>query len=241
MYDLPHLSLRQMTECGIMLRTLHTKAASMEDVCQLMVQHLYVTMLADGQRACALVRAYRTQPYAALDAKLQSYAREQGGQKPEPRTPCWTLLATAGDEPEWNARRGSLSQRAIPLGSVEALQCQPMIAQLVAQLGIDAQAIVYPDRNVTVDLQKRACNVFYVEEARGSPYIPAQDFVQRYGVRSVLGFGSLLPAGDLFAVLLFARAHIPREMAELFRPLALAAKLSLLRFADGRAVDVQHA
>jgi two-component system, NtrC family, sensor kinase len=230
-----------MTECGIVLRTLHTRAASMEDVCQLMVQHLYDEMGADGERACVLVRAYKTHPYGALDPELQSYVHETAGQEPSPATPILTLLATAGEEPEWNSRYNSRAHRAVPLSSVEAIQRLPMIAQLMAQLGIDAQAIVDPDRDVIMDLQQRSFNVFYVPEARGNPYIPAQDFVQRYGVRSVLGFGSVLPTGDLFAVILFARAHLPRETAELFRPLAVAAKLALLPFADGPVFDVQHA
>ena len=43
-------------------------------------------------------------------------------------------------------------------------------------------------------------------EAAGSPYIPAQeDFVQPVGIRSVLGFGGMLPGGDIFVVILFSR------------------------------------
>jgi hypothetical protein len=230
-----------MTECGIVLRTLHQRAASMEDVCQLMVQHLYDAMGADGERACVLVRAYKTHPYAGLDAELQSFARRLNGQEPAVGTRCLTLLATAGDEPEWNSRHCSRAHRAIPLSSVQALQRLPMVAQLVAQLGIEPQAIVHPDRNMMLDLQRRTFNVFYVPEARDSPHVPAQEFVLRYDVRSVLGFGSVLPPDDLFAVILFARAHVPRETAELFRPLALAAKLALLPFTDGRVFDVQRA
>jgi two-component system NtrC family sensor kinase len=228
-----------MTECGIVLRTLHRSATSMEDVCQLMVQHLYGAMRAGGERACVLVRAYKTHPYEALDAELQAFARELAGTEPSPSTPCLTLLATAGVEPDWNSRYKSRDHRAIPLISVEAVKRLPMIAQLVAQLGIDVHAIVHPDSRVIMDLQQRAFNVFYVDEAQGSADIPAQDFVQRYGVRSVVGFGSVLPTGDLFALILFARAHVPRATAELFRPLALAAKLALLPFTTNRVFDAQ--
>src|SRR5688572_20219719 len=229
-----------MTECGIVLRTLHRSATSMEDVCQLMVQHLYDAMRAGGERACVLVRAYKTHPYEALDAELQAFARELAGTEPSPSTPCLTLLATAGVEPDWNSRHKSRDHRAIPLISVEAVQHLPMIAQLVAQLGIDVHAIVHPDARLIMDLQQRAFNVFYIDEAQGSAYIPAQDFVQRYGVRSVVGFGSVLPTGDLFALILFAGTHVPRATAELFRPLALAAKLALLPFImTDRVFDAQ--
>lgn len=60
--------------------------------------------------------------------------------------------------------------------------------------------------------------------------IPAQDFVQRYEVESVLGCGGQLPDGELYAVIAFARVTISRESAEIFKPLALAAKLALLPF-----------
>src|SRR5215211_95716 len=116
-----------MTECGIVLRTLHTRAASMEDVCQLMVQHLYDEMGADGERACVLVRAYKTHPYGSLSAELQSFVRETASQEPAAETPILTLLASAGEEREWNSRHHSRAHRAIALGSVEAIQRLPMI------------------------------------------------------------------------------------------------------------------
>jgi hypothetical protein len=73
--------------------------------------------------------------------------------------------------------------------------------------------------------------VFHVAEALGSPFVPAQDpFVKRHGVRSVLGFGGMLPTGDLFTVILFTRVPVPRATAELFKPLALSTKLAILPF-----------
>jgi hypothetical protein len=83
-----------------------------------------------------------------------------------------------------------------------------------------------------MQLEQKNYNVFYVGEAVGSPYIPAQrDFVIPFGIKSVLGFGGLLPSScDLFAIILFSKHHIPRETANLFKPLALSAKLSLLPF-----------
>ncbi|MGE5296319.1 MAG: hypothetical protein ACM3VT_15965, partial [Solirubrobacterales bacterium] len=71
----------------------------------------------------------------------------------------------------------------------------------------------------------RTFNVFHVPEAVGSPDIPEQaEFVIPHGVRSVLGFGGMLPGRDLFAVILFSQVPIPRSTAELFRPLALCVK-----------------
>ena len=58
--------------------------------------------------------------------------------------------------------------------------------------------------DLVLELEQKNYNVFFVEDAIGSPYIPAQDdFVVPYGVRSVLGFGGLMPSGQVFAALLF--------------------------------------
>jgi len=54
-----------------------------------------------------------------------------------------------------------------------------------------------------------------------------------FGIRSVIGFGGMLPSGNLFAVILFTKVPIPRETADLFRPLALSVKLAILPFDSG--------
>ncbi len=58
-----------------------------------------------------------------------------------------------------------------------------------------------------------------------------------FGVRSVLGFGGVLPRGELFAVIVFARIPLPPETAEMFKPLALSVKLAILPFANGPLFD----
>jgi hypothetical protein len=82
-----------------------------------------------------------------------------------------------------------------------------------------------------VEPEPSSFNVFYVPEARESPYIPDQEaFVRPVGVRSVLGFGGMLPRGDMFVVILFSKVAIPRETAEMFRTLALNVKMAVLPF-----------
>jgi hypothetical protein len=86
-----------------------------------------------------------------------------------------------------------------------------------------------------LDSAQHTFNVFHVADAAGSPHIPAQqEFVIPHGVRSVLGFGGLLPPGELFATILFTKARVPREVAERFRTLALNVKVALLPFAGVR-------
>lgn len=241
MYDLDNLSLRQMTECGAALRGLHRGAGSMEEVCDRIVRHLHTELQTDGEPACMLVRAYKTHPTGGLEPELRTFASELAGHALEDSTRCLTLMASAGDIAEWNSRHTSRGHRAIPLVSARAVARLPMVAQLVRQLGLDIELLIETDPAMIVDLQQRTFGVFYVPEAAGSPHIPAQaEFVERYGVRSVLGFGSVLPTGDLFAVIVFARAAIPPETARQFEPLALAAKLAVLPFAAGPVFNEQH-
>ncbi len=235
MYDLTRFTLGDMAECGAILRKLGAEAPSMEVVADRIVRHLY-DHLRDkqtGTRACALVRCFKTSAYATLDADLQAYVRRLFGPQPVvPALKCLTLLATAGVEPQWNARHASVGHRAIPLPSAAIVAASPMLSQLMHQFGLEVSALLEPDPKLLVDLEQKTYNVFHVTEAVGSPYVPAQqDFVRPYGIRSVLGFGGLLPSGDLFAVILFARVPIPRETADLFKALALSTKLALLPFA----------
>jgi hypothetical protein len=225
-----------MTRCGIELRRLGAYASSMEEVADRIVRHLY-ERLGDPSRqnaACALVRLFVTLPFGELEPEQQSFATAVLGQSPEgPGMKCLTLLASAGDEPAWNSRHASVGHRALPLPSATAVARSPMIAQLIRQLGVEIALWLSPDGRLMVDDEQHTFNVFYVEHAQGSPYIPAQEeFVLPHAIKSVLGFGGLLPTGELFATILFSRTYIPREVADLFKTLALNVKVALLPFAD---------
>ena len=108
-----------------------------------------------------------------------------------------------------------------------------MVLRLLEQIGLDAADIVGPKTKLLMDAsQYRNFGVFHVETALGSPHIPNQQtFVEQYGIRSVAGMGGLLPSGEIFAVILFARVVISPEVAALFRTLALSVKLAFLPFA----------
>jgi hypothetical protein len=69
-------------------------------------------------------------------------------------------------------------------------------------------------------------------------FIPSQkDFVDAFGISSVIGFGSILPSGYLFAIILFSKLSISRETAQLFRMIALGVKLALLPHTRGQIFD----
>jgi hypothetical protein len=237
MYDLAKFTLSDMTRCGVELRKLGANASSMEVVAQRTVRFLYDTLRSPetGEPSCALVRFFVSQQYGELDAELQGFARSLLGSAPPSYTKCLTLLATAGALPAWNSRHASAGHKALPLTSEDSIARSPMIAQLIRQFGVDVGAFVAPEPTFMVDVAQHNFNVFHVPEALGSPSIPAQkEFVEPFGVRSVLGFGGLLPGTELFAIIIFSKQPIPRSTADLFRPLALNTKVAVLPFAGER-------
>ncbi len=234
MFTPTNLTLSALTDILTTLRKIGIGATSMEEVAGLMVRYLYDYFVIKGttQRSCALVRLFVTQPFGGLNSELQVRARQMLGNTQEsPAHKCLVLLGTVGQESEWNSRHLSSGHQVIPLPSEQVLSSIPMISQLINQLGVDVNCVLKPTPNMLLAAEQQTYNVFYVPEAVGSPYIPAQQhFVVPFGIKSVLGFGGLLPSGELFAVILFSKSHIPEETAALFKPLALAAKASLLPF-----------
>jgi hypothetical protein len=147
---------------------------------------------------------------------------------------CLTLMATVGQSANWNARQLSRGHQTIPLASPEMVEKAPMISQLIKELGMDLTSVLEPSPEIIRELAGKKHGVFYVENAEGSPYIPAQeDFVKRFGIRSVLGFGGMLPTGDLFAVILFSTVHVTPGVADRFKTIALDVKAAFSRFREG--------
>ncbi|MCC2640978.1 MAG: putative Sensor histidine kinase [Nitrospira sp.] len=234
MYSLARFSLLEMTECSAVLRQLGEQSSSLRDAASRAVDYLFATLgnPDTGERDCVLVRCFKTTSYSRLDPVTQHWAREKmGGIVPLPDLKCLTLIATAGEQPGWNLVDQSYRYRVIPMGSPDFVKQFPMFSQLLHQFGISAEFNVPAQEEWLVDVEEKTYNVFYVPEAAGSPYVPVQEeFVLKYGVKSVLCFGGMLPSRDLFAVILFSRTAVPRETATLCRSLALSMKTSLLAF-----------
>ena len=129
----------------------------------------------------------------------------------------------------------SLSSVGAPSQDVAMVESAPVLAGLIVQMGLEARHVVRPLDDPLLYTSQPGFNVFHVENAAGSGYLPAQQtFVAPYGIRKVVGMGCLMPNGELFAVILFSCIHIPREVATLFRTLALSVKLAFLPFAPNR-------
>lgn len=242
-YDLSTFDLGDMLKCSLRLREIASGAPSLEASAQRVCRFLYDELDAPGiERACTLVRCYKTHPYESLEPDLQYFARKAlGDETPAPTMKCLTLMGTVGSGPGWNSRKLSRGHRAIPLASQEMVEKAPMISQLIKELGLETNHILRPSPEIVKELAGKQHGVFHVEHALGSPYIPAQeDFVVRYGVQSVVGFGGMLATGDLFAVILFSTVHVPARPADRFRNLALDVKSAFSRFTDSTVFNLPN-
>jgi len=232
MPDIADFSLKDMVEFSAALRLMGSGASSMEEVADKIVHYLYDHLIdkETGGNSCALIRLFKTHPYEKLDEELQKFAENVLNTPPEfPEMKCLVLLASAGTLPEWHSRKNSQGHKAIPLPSEHFIEAFPMVRQLIQQLGLEINTVLRPDPAIVMDMVQTTYNVFLIPDAVGSRYVPAQDdFVIPFGVRSVVGFGGILPSGNLFVVIMFTKVSVPRQTADMFRSLALSVKVAIL-------------
>jgi hypothetical protein len=137
-------------------------------------------------------------------------------------TPVLCLLATNGIERAWNDRKSSQGHRVIPLMSRSAVESAPMIYNLLASLGLDYADLGVRDaiaiRELAGGLNKR----FYVPDAasaideRGRHIIPAQDFVEKYKLRTVFGMGGSYVNGIVAISIFFTKDSLPPLTVDFF-------------------------
>jgi PAS domain S-box-containing protein len=231
--DLRELSLSAVIRCGSLIREMAQDARSMEDVAEKIVRYFYDNCRDPaGNRDIVLARFFKTHSFGNLETELQAAAQNVfPGAALADETKCLVLLGTAGELPTWNSRHDSGGHKAIPLVSEQSVAQIPMIARLIRQFGLQLGNVVSTPQELMIELDERTYNVFHVERALGSEFIPAQkEFVIPHQVASVIGFGGMLPTGNLYSVILFTRANVPRESAEAFRTVALSVKTTVLPF-----------
>ena len=235
LYDSSRFTLADMVRCGKALRELAAASASMEEAARKITRHLYENLgdRTSNNRSCVLVRFFKTHVYARLPADLRELAVSNSSQPLAEDTKCLTLLASVGDDPQWNSRHTSRMHRCIPLISAAIVEQFPMIAQLIHQLGMTTTQLLRATPEIISDLSQKSFGVFHVPVALDSPFIPVQkDFVKPYAIASAMGFGGILPDGELFVVIIFARVEVPASTAEIFRTIAVNLKLGLLDLLD---------
>lgn len=229
MDDLQNLTQEKMFNHAVQLRNMDVGVSSMEEMAKHMVRYLYKSLvLPDGNPACALIRFFKTHPYNDLPPDLQKAAQQiLQGRHICDDTKCLTLLATAGENPQWNSRDLSVGHKAIPLVDEDSVSRIPMISQLIWQFGLSIENVIQPNPDIILNLGKKTFNVFYIPQAIDSPYIPAQkNFVIPYQIKSVLGIGGMLLSGNIFTIILFSKVEIPFHLTHLFKWVAMYAKIA---------------
>lgn len=235
MYNLSRFGFSDMMDCRARLRSIFDEEPATIGEAGQRVTQFFHRELADakGEPACALVRLFKTHLYNGLDEDRKKFVRAilpEADRMPSLR--CLVLVGTAGDRDEWNSPERSRGHRAIPLASEKMVEEAPMISQLIKQLGVKISTVLRPDPSLLLDVRDTSHNVFYVGAALGSPFIVAQsEFVEPYGIRSVVGFGGMVASGDLFATIMFSKVPISPETADLFKVIGLNLKLALLPIA----------
>ena len=184
-----------------------------------------------------LARLYATVPLRGLAGEDRSFVRRllpEGRVTPSEDMLALSLLGTAGMRPEWNVRTLSRGHLAIPLAGSAAVGAIPMVARLLTDFGINLADL--DDPGIATRRFAGGLNgLFYVEDARtakdreGRLIIPAQDFVEAYGVRTVFGMGGSYLGGTLVAGILFCRQRVARREAELCASLITAFKTATTR------------
>jgi len=225
-------------------------AVSLEEAARQGVQALCRAFSGD----VVLARLFLTLPFGTLPVELHRAAwnvvETQSLQaQMTPETPVLTLLATCGTRPEWCDRRRSHGHAAIPLSSRSFVDSIPMVARMLQDMGVDLGLKL---ENESALVQKILgagwVGLFYVDDARsarddqGRRVVPAVDFVEEHGVRTVFGLGKAYGNGSIAAFVVFTNKLLPRRQVEALVPyvnLFMASTFDLMRrgriFADPSA------
>ena len=222
---LTDFSIFDVLDVGSRIRALATGAASMEEVARDIVGLVGDEICdADGASSSVLVRCFVTGACDRIPEPLAlqlSPADRDGG-------PCLTLLATDGVEPEWRDRRLSRRHQVIPIAGSDVVERFPMFTQMYRQFRFPLPVDVRPTPGGVVDPNEHTYGVFHVADARANRAIPDQQFVDDYGVSSVVAIGGRLPTGQVFTLIVFSRESIDRRVAELLQLLAISMRLAFL-------------
>lgn len=180
------------------------------------------------KESVVLARVFATLRYRDLPEGHRRYvdelARSAGaGERIGPDMLTLSLVGTSGVEPEWNDRRRSRGHVAIPLASSAFIGAIPMMARLLHELGLGFDWLDSGDADTVLKTLGSINGVFHVADAttavdvHGRKIIPARDFVEKYGVHSVLGVGGAYIGTPTFiVVIIFCRDEVSRERAEDF-------------------------
>ena len=198
-----------------------SQCASIEELAQRFAHRFYDYFI----ESTVLVRVFATLHFDRLPETERAFAREIASQAGSPDsltagTDVLTLLGTRGARSAWNARSGSRGHLAIPLLSERFVGEIPMIARVLGETGFVSRFSGPAHSQYVTRSSDGADGLFFVGDARmttderGRLIIPAADFVEEHGIKTVFGFGGSYAAAHTFVTtIVFCRETIPRPAA----------------------------
>ena len=206
--------------------------SNLEQVAQEMMKTLCQTIVTDSDNsAIVLGRLFKSCSYSDLTEDIQNYIQQKEDLNAiTPESKYLTLLGTWGELEEWRVIKISRNYKAFSLNDKDVLYKFPMLSAVFNQIGYDIPTETDPDKSIIIDDQDKEYGVFYVKDATGNKLVPKQaEFVEPYGIKSVIGFGGRYGNNNIYSIILFFRECISRQTTELFPSLNPAIKLLTLR------------
>ena len=111
----------------------------------------------------------------------------------------------------------------VPLISAAFIDAIPMMSRLLKQLGLGLDWIDSNDTTIAEQTLGLMSGLFFVPDAarevdaKGRKIIAAQDFVSKYNVKTVFGFGGgYLGTKTMIVTIIFLREDLPKRQADMF-------------------------
>ncbi len=212
-----------------------SNSSSIEQAAQIMMETLYEKF----RESIVLIRLFVTFRKQNLPAEIQTFASDlakTANLDLAPETFILTLMGTAGKERDWMVRTKSQGHLGIPLATADFVSAIPMMSALLEQLGFKL-GWIRGEPHIVAEHMGSLAGTFYVEDAasgmdsKGRKIIAAQDFVSKYGVKTVFGVGGGYTLTDRFLTTIwFLNERIDKSRAVWFQTLANVFKLSTQDF-----------
>lgn len=224
MTSLGHATLADLKDMQSVIIAKIANVRSFEDAAQIYTSLIYERF----RNSIALLRHFITVPFHALPGENQKFVSALAALKVSnsplaPQTLVLSLVGTSGVEAAWNDRRHSKGHVGIPLISSAFVETIPMMSRLLKELGVGLDWIDSHDTQIAEKTMGLMNGLFFVADAsrevdaKGRKIIAAQDFVAKYGVQSVFGFGGgYLGTKAISVTIIFLRERLEKRQAEFF-------------------------
>jgi hypothetical protein len=225
------------------MRSRARRGRSLQECCQSVMEDFAETFA----ESLALARTYATVPFNLLPEVDRLFVErivqsQSANDLLNDNTRVLSLMGTAGVRPEWRQRYQSRGHLGIPLLSEDFVSEIPMLASLIQQLGSSRSWFQkHTGPSTHVNNFGVFTETFFVPDAvqsvdsAGRLMIPAQDFVQEYGVRSVFGVGGeFLIEGIVVVSIFFSTERLASTPKWLLRLPLLLATVTRSLVSEGR-------